>query len=66
MGLDPQAFNECLDSGKYTQFVKDQTSFAQSLGVQSTPTFIMNGKGIVGAESFDYFKQMIEGFLNTP
>ena len=64
MSLDTKAFNECLDSGKYTQLVKDQTDFARSLGVQSTPTFILNGKGIVGAQSFDYFKQLIDGFLN--
>ncbi len=64
MGLDTSKFNDCLDTGKYTQFVTDQTNFARQLGVQSTPTFIMNGKGIVGAQSFDYFKSMIEGFLN--
>jgi protein-disulfide isomerase len=64
MGLDTKAFNDCLDSGKYTQFVKDQTSFAQQLGVQSTPSFIINGKGVVGAQSFDTFKQMIDPLLN--
>ena len=63
MGLDTKTFNECLDTGKYTQFVKDQTNFARNLGVQSTPTFILNGRGIVGAQSYDYFKQLIDGFL---
>lgn len=64
MGLDTKVFNECLDSGKYTQFVQDQANFAQQLGVQSTPTFIINGRGIVGAQSFDTFKQVIDSFLN--
>jgi predicted DsbA family dithiol-disulfide isomerase len=63
MGLDTKAFNDCLDTGKYTQAVKDQTNFARQLGVQSTPTFIVNGKGIVGAQSYDYFKQIIDAFL---
>lgn len=64
MGLDTTAFNTCLDTGKYTQFVKDQTNFARQLGVQSTPTFIINGRGVVGAQSFDTFKQMIDSLLN--
>ena len=64
MGLDTKIFNDCLDTGKYTKLVQDQTNFARSLGVQSTPTFILNGRGIVGAQSYDYFKQLIDGFLN--
>jgi protein-disulfide isomerase len=64
LGLDTSAFNECLDTGKYTQTIKDQTSFARQLGVQSTPTFIVNGKGVVGAQSYDYFKQLIDSFLS--
>lgn len=64
MGLDTDAFNTCLDSGKYTQLIKDQTSLAQQIGVSSTPTFVLNGKGITGAQSFDYFKQAIDSILN--
>ncbi len=64
MGLDTKAFNTCLDSGKYTQFVKDQTSTGQQLGVPSTPTFAINGQAVVGAQSFDTFKQTIDGLLN--
>jgi protein-disulfide isomerase len=63
MGLDTKTFNDCLDTGKYTQFVQDQTNFARNLGVQSTPTFILNGRGIVGAQSYSYFQQLIDGFL---
>ena len=62
--LDTQAFNDCLDSGKYTQLVKDQSDFAHQLGAQSTPSFLINGTGVVGAQSYDTFKQIIDGFLN--
>ena len=62
--LDTQAFNECMDSGKYTQLITDQTDFARQLGVQSTPSFLVNGQGVVGAQPFDSFKQLIDGFLN--
>lgn len=64
MGLDTNAFNACLDSGKYTQFVTDQSNIARQLGVQSTPTFAVNGQAVVGAQSFDTFKTTIDGLLN--
>ncbi len=64
MGLNTQEFNTCLDSGKYTQFVEDQTTIGRQLGVQSTPTFAVNGQAVVGAQTFDSFKQTIDGLLN--
>ena len=64
MGLDTDAFNTCLNTGKYTQLVKDQTSLGQQLGISSTPTFAINGQAIVGAQSFDTFKQKIDALLN--
>lgn len=64
LGLDTDAFNTCLDTGKYTQLVKDQTSLGQQLGISSTPTFAINGQAIVGAQSFDTFKQKIDALLN--
>lgn len=63
LALDPQTFNECLDSGKYTEIVQQETAWAQSLGVQSTPTFVLNGQGIVGAQPFEVFQQAIEGYI---
>jgi len=65
MGLDTKAFNDCFDSGKYTQLIQNQTSIGHQLQVQSTPTFAVNGQGVVGAQTFDYFKQMIDAIL-TP
>lgn len=64
LGLDTDAFNTCLDTGKYTQLVKDQTSLGRQLGISSTPTFAINGQAIVGAQSFDTFKQKIDALLN--
>lgn len=60
LGLDTQAFDECLDSGKYASIVQNETQAAQSLGVRSTPTFLLNGKPIVGAQPFEVFQQSIE------
>ena len=63
LGLDTEAFNECLDSGRYTNLVQNQTNVARQLGVQSTPTFAVNGQALVGAQPFDVFQQTIESYL---
>ncbi len=64
LGLDSSAFDECLDSGKYATLVANQTQYLQSLGVQSTPTFVVNGQALVGAQPFEAFQQLIESELN--
>jgi protein-disulfide isomerase len=42
--LDTAAFTTCLDSGQMAGAVKDQASEAQSLGLQGTPSFFVNGR----------------------
>ena len=63
LGLDTQTFNECLDSGKYTSLIQDDTSASSALGVNSTPTFLVNGQAVVGAQPFEVFQQTIESLL---
>ncbi len=63
IGLDTKTFNECLDSGKYTSLIEEDTQAAQSFGVQSTPTFLVNGQPVIGAQPFEVFQQAIESFL---
>jgi len=63
LGLDTSAFNECFDSGKYKRLIQDDSNAASSLGVRSTPTFLINGQAIVGAQPFDVFQQTIDSLL---
>jgi protein-disulfide isomerase len=63
MSLKTEEFNTCLDSGKYTQLVEDQTNFGRQLGVNSTPIFAVNGQAVQGAQTFDAFKQIIDPLL---
>jgi protein-disulfide isomerase len=58
--LDAVTFEECLDSGKYKDVIQQDMDFALNLGVQSTPTFFINGLAIVGAQPFEAFKQIID------
>lgn len=49
VGLDMGAFNDCFDSGRLMKDVNNYLTEAQKLGVQSTPTFYINGKQFLGA-----------------
>ncbi|NJN66702.1 MAG: thioredoxin domain-containing protein [Chloroflexaceae bacterium] len=63
LGLDPETFNACLDEGKYAELVQNETQEVHQLGVTGTPTFIINGKGIRGAQPFEVFEQIIDSEL---
>jgi len=63
LGFDTTAFNSCLDSGKYTQQVQSDTQMAQQIGVQSTPSFLVNGTPLVGAQSIERFEEIFKSFI---
>jgi protein-disulfide isomerase len=60
LGLDTTRFQNCLDTHKYQAAVEANYAFANNLGVQSTPTFFINGLVVVGAQPFSIFKQIID------
>ena len=62
-GLDTVAFQTCIESQKYESLVSDQTSFSQSIGVRSTPSFLVNGVPVIGAQGYEVFEQIIEDQL---
>ena len=62
--LDVDAFQTCLESQKYADLISNQTEFSQSIGVRSTPSFLVNGVPVVGAQGFDVFEQIIEDQLS--
>ncbi len=65
LGLDAQAFDACLEGGKYTSRVKADTAFARSLGISGTPAFLINGRPLLGAQPFEAFRAVIEAELAT-
>jgi protein-disulfide isomerase len=60
LGLNTATFNECLDSGKFGDVVAQDLRYAQKLGVQSTPSFFINGRALVGAQPFEAFQAIID------
>jgi protein-disulfide isomerase len=63
LGLKMDEFRSCLDNHKYANQVAQDRAGGEKLGVTATPTFFINGKQIVGAQSFASFQQEIEAAL---
>lgn len=63
LGLDTELFDECLDSGKYTELVRNDAETARSIGVSSTPALLVNGQPVLGAQPFEVFQQLVEAEL---
>ena len=59
LGMDTTKFAACLDASKYKETVQSNYDFASKLGVQSTPTFFVNGLALVGAQPFEVFDRVI-------
>lgn len=60
LNLNTDEFSACLDSGKFDTFISEDMDFALNLGVQSTPTFFINGLAIVGAQPITSFQNIID------
>ena len=60
LGLDTTAFDDCLDSGRYTEELESLRAEGKAKGVTSTPTLFINGEKIVGRQSFENYQAVIE------
>ena len=59
-GLDVQRFEKDLKSGEYEKVVTTDFQKGQQRGISGTPSFIINGRVIVGLQPLDVFEQVIE------
>ncbi len=60
LSLDTEAFALCLDEAPFTDQIDSDQQQGFEIGVSSTPTFFINGIGLVGAQPFDVFAQIID------
>jgi protein-disulfide isomerase len=65
LGANMNELNSCISSGKYNYKFAQDTNEAKSIGIQGTPTFIINGKELVGAQSYSEFEKVIEDELSN-
>ena len=64
INLDADQFTECLSSDKYKELVQTESDFGRQIGVQSTPSFLVNTIPVVGAQPFENFAIAIESELS--
>jgi protein-disulfide isomerase len=60
IGLDKASFQACLSSDKHDKAILQSSEDGKSLGVQSTPTFFVNGRRMKGARTVQQFQEMID------
>jgi protein-disulfide isomerase len=63
-GFSQESFDACLKNEKVAKGILESRDRAESeFGVQSTPTFFINGEVLRGAESAEEFRKLIDAAL---
>jgi len=66
VGLEADAFAACRTSGKFKTAIQASIQEGTRLGITGTPTFFINGRILVGAQSLDAFARIIDQELSGP
>ena len=59
-GLDVKQFRSSLESGSNEPAVRADFQEGQQRGVSGTPTFVINGKTLVGLQPLSVFERIVE------
>ena len=60
VGLDVERFEAAVASGEYEAVVEKDFREGQDAGIASTPSFVINGRILVGPQPLETFEQVIE------
>ena len=63
LGLDREEFARCLDERRFASEIDQDIQQAQALGINSTPTFLINGRIVIGATIIEEFRSIIDQAL---
>lgn len=63
LSLDVDTFSSCYDNQTHLNDVIADATDAQMIGARGTPAFLINGQFISGAQSFEYFANIIDAKL---
>ncbi|MEJ2212460.1 MAG: thioredoxin domain-containing protein [Anaerolineae bacterium] len=63
LGLDTASFDQCLDSDRYENMVRDERAEAQRRRIQATPSILVNGQLIENGANYTVLKAAIEAAL---
>lgn len=65
LGLNTKQFGTCLDSGKYISLIREKVNEGTSIGISGTPSFLINGATLVGAQPYQTFVDAIARAKNS-
>jgi protein-disulfide isomerase len=65
VGLDVARFERALNEGRHEAAIDADVSLATSLGIQGTPSFVVNGYYVPGAQPLAVFERAIARTLGT-
>jgi predicted DsbA family dithiol-disulfide isomerase len=60
-----EAFTRCVDERRFASAVEADVAQARALGLRSTPTFLINGRALIGAHPVENFRSAIEDALRA-
>lgn len=63
VGADEAKFKECLASKRHEANIEADLAYGQKIGIESTPTFYLNGQLVMGAQPVEAFSAMIDEVL---
>ena len=63
LGLNRDALNSWVDSGRYEDWVRTQTEVGRQKGVTSAPALIVNGRPVSPVPACDDLRKLILGAI---
>lgn len=63
LSLDRDAFTACIDTRQFRKQVETDVAEGRALGVRGTPTFVVNGTLLFGAQPLEAFREAIQDAL---
>ncbi len=59
IGLDSEAFSACVESPPYQEAIREDLNNGSGFGITGTPSFLVNGQLLVGAQPISVFESAI-------
>lgn len=60
LGLDSARFKKDLEADWTARYVERDVELARTLDIYQTPTYLINGRMVVGEREFEYLKRVID------
>jgi protein-disulfide isomerase len=64
VGLDMTTFTSCVNNNTDANIVAQEKGAAANAGINSTPSFLINGQAVTGAQPYSVFEQAINAALH--